>query len=197
MTSVKDILKPKSKKELEDAIRHMHPYAFLDKFRKADISGMKLGFKKRLLYFWAITYIKIFSKIYWPIWILWVSIIVCSHIWEARTFITIPEEILNWVIIGSLIPTAISGFLNFRCAEWNRKHSISDIGHILHDVIQHQILEQRQEEERIREEEIRRLMQLREEETERQRLLAADHFRRLQQQQQDLDLMNRNLRNLL
>jgi len=119
LTSISDILKPKSLDELSEAVKKMHPFDFVDKFRRRSIKGMKIGFKKRLTYFLAVTYIKKFSKIYWPICGTWIVLTVCTWTWKEAQLI---EDIFNWIIIGSLLPTMVSACLNLYITRRVEKH---------------------------------------------------------------------------
>lgn len=128
MTSVSEILKPKSIDELSQAIETMHPCNFVDKFRRRSIKGLKIGFKKHLVYFLAVTHIKYFSKIYWPIWATWVILMICTWIWKEFTLLHTVEDIFNWIVIGSLLPTMVSALLNVYIVRWVEKHN-SQIQH--------------------------------------------------------------------
>ncbi|NMC61424.1 MAG: hypothetical protein GYA51_18885 [Candidatus Methanofastidiosa archaeon] len=166
MTSISDILKPKSLDELTEAVKKMHPFDFVDKFRRRSIKGMKVGFKKQITYFLAVTYIKHFSKIYWPIWGTWVILMICTWIWKEFQLLNTVEDIFNWIIIGSLLPTMISACLNLYITRWVEKRRVQEEA----NEIRRQSVE------------IRRQIE--------------EHERQLRQRQHDLDVLRGNLRNL-
>mgnify|MGYP001179613478 CR=1 FL=1 len=190
MTSITDILKPKSKDELTDAVKSMHPFQFVNKFRKCDVKGMKLGFKKRIVYFFAVYYIKYFSKIYWPIWGTWIVLMIGTWIWKDIAILNFIEDFFNWIIIGSLLPTMISGILNIYIVRWNEKHDRQSQANQINDIVNHI---QEQIEHRLLIEQERQRVQDQADEIRRQ---IEQHERELRLRQQQLDLLRGNLRNL-
>lgn len=197
MTSISDILKPKSLDELAEAVKKMHPFDFVDKFRHRSIKGMKIGFKKQITYFLTVTYIKYFSKIYWPIWSTWIVLMICTWIWKEFQLLNTVEDIFNWIIIGSLLPTMVSACLNLYITRWAEKHQrqlqhgqINDIVNNIQNQIQQRLIVEEQR-RRVQEEADEILQQIENARQEYQR-----HERQLRQRQQELDILRGNLRNL-
>jgi hypothetical protein len=190
LTSISDILKPKSLDELTEAVKKMHPFDFVDKFRRRSIKGMKVGFKKQITYFLAVTYIKHFSKIYWPIWGTWVILMICTWIWKEFQLLNTVEDIFNWIIIGSLLPTMISACLNLYITRWVEKHQRQLQHGQINDIVNNI---QQQIQQRLIIEEERRRVQEEANEISRQ---IEEHRRLLRQRQDELDLLRGNLRNL-
>lgn len=183
--------------ELAEAVKKMHPFDFVDKFRRRSIKGMKIGFKKQVTYFLAVTYIKYFSKIYWPIWGIWIVLMVCTWIWKEAQPLNIIEDIFNWIIIGSLLPTMISASLNLYIARWVEKHQrqlqhgqINDIVNNIQNQIQQRLIVE--EQRRRVQEEANEILR----EAHEMRRQFEEHERQLRQRQQELDILRGNLRNL-
>lgn len=137
------ILRPKTKQEVDNEVKKLSTFEFVDKFFLSSIKGMKVGFKKRLVY----TLIssksdlhKKVTKFYWVFWFVWLLIMIYSDVLFPtsdlfmRASIDIIEDIFWCIIMIYFVLLLPSMWLLLRFQKWKMKKMSKRI-----DLEQHQI----------------------------------------------------------
>lgn len=119
MTSINDILKPKSKEYLSVELNKLSTYEFIYTFRKIKIKNkkklnLKISFKKRFFYLLIIK-----SSIKWTFFLMGVLWIIIFLVYDDSLIYGKMIEIMGWILLCFCFPVIIiMDILNYFYFQW-------------------------------------------------------------------------------
>jgi len=187
--SISNILRPKTPDEISQSVIDMNTYEFIHKFKKFNIKGLHINFKKKLAYFFIVTFKKYWNRVYWPVWTLWAAstiatLILKSNKIEIPLALTIIKYIGISFIYFALIPITISLIYNIRFTKWQNKSENFSEGRLSQEMINRliEISERNAEILRNREHDVEQMRQRIAERVEEQSRRMEENIARQRQQ---------------